>query len=167
MIFCPNCQHHEISGALFCSECGVQLVQVADAISQDVAHSPHASSIEAQKAPSSPPHLKSNALISLHLTNTGQVLPLAGRNEYTLGRASEDQQILPDVDLVPYGAYDSGLSRLHATISLAQEVTIMDLGSINGTQVNGMQIPPNTPQSLTHGDILTLGRMEIQILFRE
>lgn len=26
MIICPNCNHKELPGALFCSECGAQLV---------------------------------------------------------------------------------------------------------------------------------------------
>ena len=26
MIICPNCKHQELDGALFCSECGAQLV---------------------------------------------------------------------------------------------------------------------------------------------
>ena len=28
MILCPNCQHKELPGALFCSECGTQLVSL-------------------------------------------------------------------------------------------------------------------------------------------
>jgi len=26
MIICPNCQHEEMVGSLFCNECGTQLV---------------------------------------------------------------------------------------------------------------------------------------------
>jgi hypothetical protein len=35
MIVCPNCQHKELPGALFCSECGAQLIGAADASTQN------------------------------------------------------------------------------------------------------------------------------------
>jgi len=95
-------------------------------------------------------------------------LPLEGGQEFTLGRVSGTQPILPDVDLSPYGAYEGGVSRLHATISLAKEgITIMDLGSANGTRVNGKKIPPHQPMPLQHGDMISLGSFKVQILIRE
>jgi len=48
------------------------------------------------------------AVISLHLVDSGQILHLAGRSEFTLGRAADGQPILPDVDLSPYEAYTQG-----------------------------------------------------------
>ena len=27
MIICPNCKHEEVDGAIFCSECGSQLIK--------------------------------------------------------------------------------------------------------------------------------------------
>ena len=57
-----------------------------------------------------------NDWVTLHLLDTGQVLPLSERNEFTLGRISEGQPIMPDIDLSPYQAYANGVSRLHAVI---------------------------------------------------
>jgi pSer/pThr/pTyr-binding forkhead associated (FHA) protein len=45
-------------------------------------------------------------------------------------------------------------------------VLITDLGSANGTRVNGMQITSHIPYPVKHGDILTLGKFKIQILLR-
>ncbi len=28
MIICPNCQHKEMSGAIYCSKCGAQLIDM-------------------------------------------------------------------------------------------------------------------------------------------
>jgi pSer/pThr/pTyr-binding forkhead associated (FHA) protein len=99
--------------------------------------------------------------------DTGQVLPLAGRNEFTLGRISEGQPIMPDIDLSPYQAYASGVSRLHAVVKRDnQRAVIMDLGSANGTYINGKRLTANVEQSLSHGDIVSLGKLKIQVLLR-
>jgi pSer/pThr/pTyr-binding forkhead associated (FHA) protein len=45
-------------------------------------------------------------------------------------------------------------------------VVVTDLGSANGTRVNGMQITPHIPYPIKHGDILSLGKFKIQLLLR-
>jgi pSer/pThr/pTyr-binding forkhead associated (FHA) protein len=101
------------------------------------------------------------------LLDTGQMMPLNGRNEFTLGRVSEGQPIMPDVDLSPYQAYASGVSRLHAVIKrVTQGVVIMDLGSANGTYVNGKRLSVNVEQVLDHGDVVALGKLKIQVLIK-
>ncbi|MBI5841065.1 MAG: FHA domain-containing protein [Chloroflexi bacterium] len=104
---------------------------------------------------------------SLHLLDTGQVLPLTGRNEFTLGRISEGQPIMPDIDLSPYQAYASGVSRLHAVVKRdGGRIIIMDLGSANGTYINGKRVVTNVEQILNHGDIVALGKLKIQVLLK-
>ena len=93
------------------------------------------------------------------------MIPLEGLSEFTLGRSSEDQPILPDVDLAPYHAYEYGVSRLHASIKIEQPFALLiDFGSANGTQLNGQKLLPDKPYPITHGDIFTLGKMKIQLL---
>jgi pSer/pThr/pTyr-binding forkhead associated (FHA) protein len=90
---------------------------------------------------------------------------LSGREEYTLGRVSGDQPILPDIDLSPFQGYEAGVSRLHATIRVDQEaVWVTDLGSVNGTLVNGKEIGTQVDFPLDHGDILTLGNLKLQLI---
>jgi len=104
---------------------------------------------------------------TMHLLDTGQMLPLSERGEFTLGRVSDGQPIMPDIDLSPYHAYASGVSRLHAVIKRSGErITIMDLGSSNGTYVNGKRLTANAEQVIHHGDVLTFGKLKIQILLR-
>ena len=99
--------------------------------------------------------------------DSGKILPLASRNEFTLGRLSEGQPIMPDIDLTPYQAYASGVSRLHAVVKREDtRVAVMDLGSSNGTYVNGRRLNPHTEEALSHGDIVALGKLKIQILLR-
>lgn len=161
MIVCPNCKHQESDGAIFCSECGMQLVQYTPGETQrfDTATG------ELQTVSPPQPVSQVPAWISLHLLESGQILPISDRMEFTMGRVSENQPIMPDIDLSPFKAFDNGVSRLHAVIrNNAGNIVIMDLGSSNGTYINGMRIVPNIEQPLRHGDIVALGKLKMQIV---
>lgn len=171
MILCPNCHVQNLPGSLFCTECGAQLLKTDILTTHAFKRSPsdtlNASVLQAERAADaqSPISDTIDATISLHLIDSGQVMHLAGRNEFTFGRATEGQPILPDVDLSAYEAYSQGVSRLHASIKIAgQRVIIMDLGSSNGTRVNGQKIIANVDYPLSHGDIIALGKLKFQIL---
>jgi serine/threonine protein kinase len=104
-------------------------------------------------------------VVSLHIVDTGQVIDLDLNREYLIGRQHKSQPILPDIDLTPFKAYEWGISRLHASLSVRQnQVVITDLGSSNGTWHAGNRIPADTPYELKHGDVLHLGKLKIQIL---
>ena len=74
-------------------------------------------------------------------------LPLPeDEEEVILGRASEGQSMVPDINLEPYQAFEAGVSRIHAAIRLVEDqVLITDLGSGNGTRINGNKIEPHIP----------------------
>ena len=137
-VICPNCNQIEPEGALFCPECGIKMI-VEDGLSTTkiipAESNLDISSPTAQSGSlniSEVPEIET--LISLHIVQTGQILPLVGRDEFTIGRVSEGQSILPDIDLTPYEAYAQGVSRLHATIKIkGNMVNVTDLGSSNGT----------------------------------
>jgi pSer/pThr/pTyr-binding forkhead associated (FHA) protein len=105
--------------------------------------------------------------VTLHLLDTGQVLPLAEGSEFTIGRISEGQPIMPDIDLSPYQAYANGVSRLHAVIKReTSHIFLMDLDSANGTYINGKRLNPNVEHTLKNGDVVALGKLKIQILLK-
>lgn len=111
------------------------------------------------------PQKTGDAWITLHLLDSGQMLPIDDRLEFTMGRISENQPIMPDVDMTPYRAYDHGVSRLHAVIkSINGQVIVMDLGSSNGTYLNGTRLTPNVENPLRHGDVVALGKLKMQII---
>jgi len=105
--------------------------------------------------------------VTLHLLDTGEVVPLSERNEFTLGRATDGQPVLPDVDLAPYQAYTHGVSRLHAVIKRGvDDISLMDLESANGTFINGKRLEPNQEHALANGDVVALGGLKIQVLLK-
>jgi hypothetical protein len=166
MIVCSNCKHANMAGAMFCAECGAQLAGndsiITQTITEDKFKNSNGSMGELYQSFDGV-----DAWGSLHLLDTGQVLPLSSRNEFTVGRISEGQPIMPDIDLSPYQAYAAGVSRLHAVIKRdGSRLVFMDLGSANGTYVNGKRLSPNKEQNLNHGDIIALGKMKMQILIR-
>ena len=108
---------------------------------------------------------KGGTWISLHLLESGQILPFSEQTEFTLGRLSDNQPIEPDVDLSIYKAFDNGVSRLHAVIRHnIGDAVLLDLGSSNGSYINGIRIMPNIEHPLHHGDIVALGKLKIQVI---
>jgi len=167
MIICTNCQHKNVTGALFCAECGAQLDGIDTLITQAITDDQIAEEQTRKAVRPEPASTPPNSWISLHLMDSGKILPLASRNEFTLGRLSEGQPIMPDIDLTPYQAYASGVSRLHAVVKRdAKRVLVMDLGSSNGTYINGRRLNPHVEEPLSHGDIVALGKLKIQVLLR-
>ena len=75
-----------------------------------------------------------------------------GRGEHLLGRSSKS--------VVPID--DRTISRHHARIVVGDEVTLVDLGSRNGTYVNAERVA--APRPLKHGDRLTVGSLLITVL---
>jgi hypothetical protein len=103
--------------------------------------------------------------ISLQLVESGQILPLTDLTEFTLGRSTHGQTIIPDIDLTAFNAYAYGVSRLHAAVKLVNNrIVVVDLGSSNGTYLNGTRLYPYMETQATHGDLVSLGKLEIQIL---
>ncbi len=167
MIVCSNCQHQNVSGAVFCAECGAQLDGVETLTTHNITDEEIAEELSQKEPRPEPPSSPTNSWISLHLMDSGKILPLATRNEFTLGRLSEGQPIMPDIDLTPYQAYASGVSRLHAVVKRdADRIFVMDLGSSNGTYLNGRRLNPHMEEDLKHGDVVALGKLKIQVLLR-
>ena len=167
MITCSNCQHENLSGAVYCVECGAQLDGVQTLTTMAITDEQISEELRRKAPRPEADSVPVNSWLSLHLMDSGKILPLASRNEFTLGRLSEGQPIMPDIDLTPYQAYASGVSRLHAVVKRdGSQVMVMDLGSSNGTYLNGRRLNPHMEEALNHGDIVALGKLKLQVLLR-
>ena len=98
MILCSNCKHANMTGAIFCSECGSQLIG-KDALTTQTIITDRLKTGPTKVDDSYQAFDGSDAWGSLHLLDTGQVLPLSTRTEFTLGLVSEGQPMVPDMDL--------------------------------------------------------------------
>jgi DNA-binding NtrC family response regulator len=77
-------------------------------------------------------------------------LPIDGREKLTIGRSDEHADVLIEGDQI---------SRLHLALSKNYQgaVEVTDLGSKNGSWLEGARLVPNTPVSLSDGMLLRLG----------
>ncbi|HVO43145.1 MAG TPA: FHA domain-containing protein [Aggregatilineales bacterium] len=86
--------------------------------------------------------------------------------QVVLGRRSQDESGQRRIDLTPYGAHSKGISRVHAMLRRAEKgLSIEDLGSRNGTRLNGEKLTPYQATPLKSGDRLELGQLAFEILF--
>ena len=89
-------------------------------------------------------------------------LPLADRRETTIGRIDPVTGIHPDIDLTPVDPKRS-TSRRHARIRREEDgryVILEDVGTMNGTFVNGVRINAGRPHPLEDGDTVVLGTVQ-------
>jgi hypothetical protein len=168
LIICPICQNEEVAGAVFCSNCGVQLVGTKVSKTHKINTSQTESKLQQTVPFIQTPQIQLNSWASLHMVESGQIISLAGQDEFTLGRGSEGQPIMPDVDLTAYNAYAKGVSRLHCIIKKGNgKAILVDIGSSNGTYLNGVRISPHVEANINHGDVISLGKLKIQILVNQ
>jgi pSer/pThr/pTyr-binding forkhead associated (FHA) protein len=168
MIECPACKHQEFVGTMFCTECGTRLILANGAPTVSISRDDiHAEALHTKPSVPEGPELESGAVIGLRVVSTGDIVPLIGRDSYTLGRTIEGQAVVPDIDLGSFDAYEQGVSRMHAEVRLAPEaVSIVDLESANGTLINGKRSDPLVPVVLHHGDVIQIGRLRLQLITR-
>lgn len=104
-------------------------------------------------------------VIELQAPQMAAALKLVMDQKLVVGRRdSAGNAAPPDVDLGPYGAEEMGVSRHHLTLEVVDNrLLVTDLGSGNGTLLNGERLAASTARSVDHGDTLTLGRLALQV----
>jgi pSer/pThr/pTyr-binding forkhead associated (FHA) protein len=164
---CSKCANKEQPGALFCSKCGESLVATQVDIRPGSIEPPTVDTIDNSVIQS----LTKNTRLGTNI-NVGLAVKIEGRDlviriqkaEYTFGRAALGQAVIPDFDLTPYDGLAKGVSRIHALIvTTEKEIFLRDLSSINGSQINGIRLSPNMDYPIKMGDMLSLGRLIIDI----
>jgi hypothetical protein len=125
--------------------------------------------------PDLPEHVKlsfGTALLHEHMTvviriaATGDSLPLEMRNRMVIGRGETGGLNQAHVDLTPYHGRELGVSRRHAVLyRMKNSLFLDDLGSSNGSYLNGQRLTPGQPRLLRNGDELRLGKFCCYIEF--
>ena len=140
---CPHCQAVLSPGARFCRQCGAQLEAVN--AQPEIPAAAVAGTAPEELAPTR--RMEGDELAELlHwvlITPEGQEIAIPSGSRLTIGRMKDND--LPIAD--------EKISRHHALIeNQAGVVMVSDLGSINGTLVNGQKISASTP--VKNGDLI-------------
>jgi len=104
-------------------------------------------------------------LIVLGTKEMGAQFAISPEGESLIGRMDPNRGIRPEVDLSKYDPA-ARVSRRHAKIvAQGSQFFIEDLGSANGTVINGqVRLARNVPHALTNGDELKLGETMLKFL---
>jgi len=112
---------------------------------------------------------EANMILRLQIEGSPKpvLLRLTQNHPLTFGRRDQSAPDI-DVDLNPHGGYNRGLSRRHAAMELRdQRLEIWDLGSSNGTYLNGIRLDVEKRHQLRDSDEIRFGQMVIQIFFQQ
>lgn len=97
-----------------------------------------------------------------------EVRPQHKDGEMIIGRSTESNSSVPDVDLISANASQMGVSRVHAGLQYDRAnhaIQIRDLGSANGTVINGQKLHQTDRRVLRDGDHLVLGRLSLRVQY--
>ncbi len=175
MQVCPNCTHRNRPGVIFCEQCGASLIGDAPISTRSLVGPKGATDGSAPEiaftnltANASTEIFPKGGVLKIEITGAEPLL-LKTKQEIIFGRRDPATGAMPDVDLTPFAGYRMGVSRRHAAIRQSEEeskLELWDLGSSNGTYVNGMRLQPHRPQRLRDGDEVRFGQMTMKLYFQ-
>jgi pSer/pThr/pTyr-binding forkhead associated (FHA) protein len=169
MIECPSCGHLHRPGTLFCSECGVYLLTGGPLRTEPLPESdlPATRADPWESGEKGGTAEAQREMLLIIVPPSGRQLTLPAEGEAVIGRLDATRGVFPNIDLTPEGGLEGGVSRRHARIHKQKsQYFIEDLGSANGTFLNGQRLTPYLPHPLHDGDELQLGRVRIQVSVR-
>ncbi len=169
MIKCPFCGTPQVANTIFCSECGVYLLDDERKRTESLkSNELDLDSEESNKAEGNALKKGSGPLaIRLKIGESKRLLEANLTKSIHLGRLDPVSDVFPEIDLTDDSALEKGVSRRHARIIKKDGVVVVeDLGSINGTFVNGKRLAPYLPEALNNNDQLQLGNLLIEVQMR-
>lgn len=127
---------------------------------------PEAASATAAPAVTGPLDTLLPWVIEFRIIGTATTVQAQVREAMVLGRGDQHTGYRPEVDLLPFDAFNKGVSRRHAIITVKNSrLYLRDLNSTNGTRVNSTVCTPGVEQRLRHGDEVVLGQLRMQLTF--
>ena len=161
---CPYCKHNNREGVLLCEVCGKALHAKASDVTLPFAPPGLRGDGLPPKAPGAPLQASQDTPLVIHIRDTAKPIVLQPAQRIVLGRVDTAMSRQPDVDLASYQAQEKGVSRIHAAIErIGVTVTVVDLGSTNGTYLNGQRLVPHQPRVLRGGEEIRLGKLVIYV----
>jgi len=158
---CSNCNEIVRLGELICPKCGTIL-----------ASNTSASTKALPKAEETFPRRTSIGSIPRYyqkvtLIIDGKQAALPAAQHLIIGRHdSQSDAPPPDIDLTPFGAAELGVSRQHIELAWKNDlIFIVDVGSTNGTLLNGQRLMAGIERILRDNDELIIGHMPVRVRF--
>ncbi len=164
-ITCSKCGARSETTQLVCVKCGAMLLDPANS-TVHMRVDPallrlHRNRQETKTAP-----VITARTVLLQIRGLTERLVFEERTEFVLGRLDLSQPTARRYELTRFGAHERGVSREHARLSFKNyQLTVTDLGSVNGTTVNLKRLAPHEPHVLSSGDELMLSRLSIVLRF--
>jgi hypothetical protein len=171
VITCPVCRTSYVANTLFCTECGLYLME-SDDLATDPLEAGQVTWLgEIDNPPNGDPRALETGPLTIRLrikhSYRNRELEVPVSKPIRLGRMDPQQDIYPEVDLTPDLALEHGVSREHACVFRRSDIVVVeDLGSTNGTFLNGERLAPFLPQRLKDGDQLQLGKLLLDVEFK-
>ncbi len=165
MIKCPACQHENLEGTIVCEECGFNLLDAHNPEDQTKMLDELGGEAGVMSGWGTTDFEDRRRLI-VYVGDAPEPLFIEVGSNFTLGRYDPTSHNVPDFDLTPYDALEKGVSRMHAALQRREgNLVVIDLGSANGTRLNGKKLDRNAPYTLRDGDNLRLGELVLHIYF--
>ena len=157
---CIQCGFPCEPDALVCSQCGALLMAPTTLdVEEYVEHLPVERSGKSLFAP--------GASVVIQFEPSGVCLSLPLDEPVILGRGSTSPAEIV-LDLTNFDGYEKGVSRRHCLLRRrGSYLAVIDLGSANGTSLNGDRLVPRHEVLVAHGDRLILGRLHLTLLFSQ
>jgi hypothetical protein len=156
------CGKSNLEGSLFCDRCNEPLIEIDDD-TKPKAIAPLVF-FEENKAVFETPEtviIKVKGAQGARFTVDMPDAPLI------LGRSDVQEHFEADIELSAYNAAALGVSRRHAMLAWDKNgVTVEDLGSTNGTLLNGHRLEPHYQRVVGDGDEISLGKLTLQVYFK-
>ena len=159
VIICSSCQHENKPYAVRCIRCGAILI-VPGTLPLSIDEIPEGKLSHIQHGMRTIQHepLFDGALF-LYALEDVQSFIVIDKQDTVLGRETSGSRPMPG-DLSRFNAYALGVSRRHAHIGFEKgQYILKDLGSANGTWVNGQWLPPHEPHVLKSENLIWLAKL--------
>ncbi|MCU0511182.1 MAG: FHA domain-containing protein [Anaerolineae bacterium] len=162
---CPNCKKKNRANDVFCYACG----QILDNMAGDFDTRHFA---DATGELFNDEYFGPDSVLVLVIRDTGKTFelrPQLRQTELVIGRSSDASSMRPDVDLATADGANLGVSRLHLALRYENQdstIQIYDLGSANGSFINGQRLHPREIRLLRSQDELRVGKLVMRVTFQ-
>jgi pSer/pThr/pTyr-binding forkhead associated (FHA) protein len=166
MTKCPFCGANFVANTIFCGECGHYLLKDNDRATDPLEEIKAKTLADTAQLTASPPaSLVANEprAVRLIIGERQREVEIQLDSVTRLGRVDPGSDVFPELDLTEHGPAQN-ISRRHASIrKVDNQVVLEDLGSINGTFLNGKRLEAYMPYPLKTGDSFHLGNLRLKI----